>query len=373
MRRIRRRRRHGDLREPEGAGMSENRWTLTFTGDPTVIGDQAFLDRSAPAAAAAGVDVILSLFPAHAQTPDPPSSASGSATLPPVPDDHEVHVGNEVNATRFWSPQHTAADPKAGPDSYEATLAQCYDVLKEINPNIEVIGMGLAPRSVDLELDPAARLHPWGRRRIQGFRPPDADHGRTRRPSVPEPEREAAAGARQRQLRGSRLLRDPAARPGQAGRLRRIPRDGTADDADRPQARDRRDRLPEQRERQPAVHRHRVLAGRLRDAAGRLLRAHRQALLVRPDDCGCPLLPPDRREEPERLTDLGWLAIGPRVPDGSPKPSFAAVHQAIAAAAPAGGPAGRPDTRAPPRMRRCTRASKPKAKPKRHKHHHGRK
>ena len=58
-------------------------------------------------------------------------------------------VGNEVNTTRFWAPQHTAADPNAGPDSYEALLAQCYDTLKAINPNITVIGMGLSPRAVD--------------------------------------------------------------------------------------------------------------------------------------------------------------------------------------------------------------------------------
>jgi len=49
----------------ENAGMTENRWTVTFDGDPSTIGDQPFLDRSVPAAASAGVDVIMSLFPAH--------------------------------------------------------------------------------------------------------------------------------------------------------------------------------------------------------------------------------------------------------------------------------------------------------------------
>jgi hypothetical protein len=133
----------------KAAGMSENRWTLTFTGDPTVISDQAFLDRSAPAAATAGVDVILSLYPAHAQTPDPTTFCQWVGNVATrYPTITKFVIGNEVNATRFWSPQHTASDPNAGPDSFEKTLAQCYDVLKALNPNIEVIGMGLAPRSV---------------------------------------------------------------------------------------------------------------------------------------------------------------------------------------------------------------------------------
>ena len=34
-------------------------------------------------------------------------------------------VGNEVNATRFWSPQHTGDNADAGPASYYAVLAAC--------------------------------------------------------------------------------------------------------------------------------------------------------------------------------------------------------------------------------------------------------
>ncbi len=132
-----------------GSGMTENRWTVTFTGDPSTISDQGFLDRAVPAAHAAGVDVILSLFPADAHAPDPAAfcewAGNVAARYPTVT---KLIIGNEVNATRFWSPQHTASDPNAGPDTYEATLARCYDVLKAVNPAIEVIGMGLAPRAV---------------------------------------------------------------------------------------------------------------------------------------------------------------------------------------------------------------------------------
>ena len=130
-------------------GMTEDRWTVTFTGDPSKISDQNFLDRAVPVAHAAGVDVILSLFPADAHAPDPTAFCQWVGNIATrYPTVTKLIVGNEVNATRFWSPQHTASDPNAGPDTYEATLARCYDVVKAVNPAIEVIGMGLAPRSV---------------------------------------------------------------------------------------------------------------------------------------------------------------------------------------------------------------------------------
>ena len=132
-----------------GAGMTENRWTVTFTGDPSTISDQGFLDRAVPAAHAAGVDVILSLFPADAHAPDPAAFCQWAGNVATrYPTVTKLIIGNEVNATRFWSPQHTASDPNAGPDTYEATLARCYDVLKAVNPSIQVIAMGLAPRAV---------------------------------------------------------------------------------------------------------------------------------------------------------------------------------------------------------------------------------
>ena len=131
-------------------GMTENRWTLTYTGDPGTIAEKAFLDRAVPAAAAAGIDIILSVFPASAQAPDPASFCQWvGGVAHQYPTIKKFIIGNEVNATRFWSPQHTGTDPNAGPRSYEATLAQCYDTLKAVSPDIQVIGMGLAPRSVD--------------------------------------------------------------------------------------------------------------------------------------------------------------------------------------------------------------------------------
>lgn len=133
-----------------GLGLTTVRWTIAFTGDPTAIAEKSFLDRSVPVAAASGVHVIASLVNSTPQQPDPHAFCQWAGLLATTyPTITSFVVGNEVNATRFWSPQHTAADPNAGPDTYEATLAQCYDTLKAVNPAIQVIGFGLAPRAVD--------------------------------------------------------------------------------------------------------------------------------------------------------------------------------------------------------------------------------
>jgi hypothetical protein len=131
-------------------GMTANRWTDTFTGDPEVNSNQTFLDVAVPAAEAAGITIYLSLFPAVSSTPDPTSFCTWVGNIASsYPTVTHFIIGNEVNTTRFWSPQHTATDPEAGPRSYEAVLARCYDTLKAINPAIQVIGMGLSPRAVD--------------------------------------------------------------------------------------------------------------------------------------------------------------------------------------------------------------------------------
>lgn len=138
-------------RDLTDVGMGLQRWTLLFDpANPTAIADQAFLDRALPTVRANGQQVVLSLFQKGAATPNADAFCSWAASVATrYPSIKKFIVGNEVNATRFWSPQHTADDPDAGPRSYEAVLANCYDRLKKVAGDIEVIGMGLAPRSVD--------------------------------------------------------------------------------------------------------------------------------------------------------------------------------------------------------------------------------
>src|SRR5919201_2073571 len=83
-------------------GMTENRVSVLWDpANPTTIADQTFLDRSVPQAAAHGIDLVLDIYPAKARA------------------------------------------------LQEAAMAACYDALKAVNPNIDVIGFGFSPRGND--------------------------------------------------------------------------------------------------------------------------------------------------------------------------------------------------------------------------------
>jgi hypothetical protein len=58
-------------------------------------------------------------------------------------------VGNEPNQTRFWQPQYNPNGSPAACVAYERLLAASYDALKQADPAINVIGVGLSPRGND--------------------------------------------------------------------------------------------------------------------------------------------------------------------------------------------------------------------------------
>jgi hypothetical protein len=59
-------------------------------------------------------------------------------------------VGNEPNLNRYWLPQFNADGSDAAAPAYESLLAQTYDALKQVSPQITVLGGALAPRGSDL-------------------------------------------------------------------------------------------------------------------------------------------------------------------------------------------------------------------------------
>jgi hypothetical protein len=137
-------------------GMNENRVTVQWDPTrPTTIVDQPFLDRSVPQALAHGVDLVFSIYPAKARAlVDTPNgiqlfaqfAAQVARRYPAVT---KIICLNEGNQTRFHQPQYDSADKGVAGSEQETAMAACYDALKSVNPNIDVIGFGFSPRGND--------------------------------------------------------------------------------------------------------------------------------------------------------------------------------------------------------------------------------
>ena len=136
-------------------GMTQNRIVVFWNPDePATIQEKAFLDRSMPQAALLGTRILFSVQPAHptdvTSTPNGPQlfaayTALLARTYPQVKD---FVVGNEPNQPRFWQPQFVGGKGVSAA-TYEQTLALSYDALKDVDPTITVIGLGLSPRGND--------------------------------------------------------------------------------------------------------------------------------------------------------------------------------------------------------------------------------
>jgi len=137
-------------------GMNEN--AITIYWDPSLPGGMAepgLLYRTLPAAAAHGIRIVLAVYARHpAQfTQSPTAEAQFTDFLERLafayPQVKDFVVGNEPNQPRFWQPQFAPDGSEAAGAAYEQLLARCYDVLKSVNPAIRVIGLGLSERGND--------------------------------------------------------------------------------------------------------------------------------------------------------------------------------------------------------------------------------
>ena len=66
-----------------------------------------------------------------------------------APSLEHVIVGNEPNLNRFWLPQFAPDGSSASPAAYFALLAQTYDAIKAVSPDVSVYGGALSPRGTD--------------------------------------------------------------------------------------------------------------------------------------------------------------------------------------------------------------------------------
>jgi hypothetical protein len=132
--------------ELKGANLGEERWTLSWSPDrPTTIDELPFLDRAAPQAQQDGIKVELALYGRPASAHDATAFCAWAATVAQTAAQWGIHdfiVWNEPNTQLYWSPQNSSA-----PADYEALLAACYDSIHAADPEANVIGFGLSPRS----------------------------------------------------------------------------------------------------------------------------------------------------------------------------------------------------------------------------------
>jgi polysaccharide biosynthesis protein PslG len=147
-----------DLR---AAGGTENRITVLWDPKrPETILEQSFLDRSLPVATEKGIRVVFHVFPISPTALSSPDAAESFAAFltklaTTYPDVRDFVVGNEPNQPRFLRPQFSRAGRGLGAAVYAGLLARSYDALKDVDPAIRVIGLGLSGRGNDLPLAPS--------------------------------------------------------------------------------------------------------------------------------------------------------------------------------------------------------------------------
>ncbi|MDQ5820464.1 MAG: hypothetical protein M3540_03390 [Actinomycetota bacterium] len=137
-------------------GLKQNTLTVPFDpANPTGIVHQEMIQQAVEAAARHDVELVFAIGTgkARAITSNPFGAAQYVAFLRQLvtrfPTVTEYIVGNEGNVWRFWQPQYDRrCRPLAGA-TYERLLAASYDALKEENPQIQVVGVGLSPRGND--------------------------------------------------------------------------------------------------------------------------------------------------------------------------------------------------------------------------------
>lgn len=123
--------------------------------EPMTIQDKALLDRTIPAAMAAGLRVAVAVYPyptREVQAGLASPSLFGSyvgAVASIYPEVKQFVIGNEPNQPAFWRPQFNTKGRMLSAPAFGQYLATAYDALKAVDPAITVVGIGLSPRGND--------------------------------------------------------------------------------------------------------------------------------------------------------------------------------------------------------------------------------
>ncbi len=122
---------------------------------PDKIESEAALRRAIDAATKAGVRIVLSVQPEHATDVTATGAYDAFAAYcvkvaQAFPEVQDFIIGNEPNKQIFNAPSWNGTQP-VGAFNYEKMLATAYDALHAFNPNIDVIGLALAPRGSNFD------------------------------------------------------------------------------------------------------------------------------------------------------------------------------------------------------------------------------
>jgi hypothetical protein len=123
--------------------------------EAVVIQQKLLLDRAIANAQAAGLRVVLAVYPyppreIEAGLSSPSMFASYVGVLASIyPQVKHFVIGNEPNQPAFWRPQFDAGGQNASAAAFGPYLAAAYDVLQGVDPGISVVGVGLSPRGND--------------------------------------------------------------------------------------------------------------------------------------------------------------------------------------------------------------------------------
>jgi hypothetical protein len=145
--------------EMAGLGLSQTVIGVRFVpSQSVVIQDKPILDRAIESAEAAGLRVVLAVYPyppreIEAGLSSPGVFASYVGVLASIyPQVKQFVIGNEPNQPAFWRPQFDASGQNASAAAFGPYLAAAYDTLKAVDPEIAVVGVGLSPRGNDRPL-----------------------------------------------------------------------------------------------------------------------------------------------------------------------------------------------------------------------------
>jgi hypothetical protein len=123
--------------------------------EPIVIQDKQLLDLVIPNALAAGLRVVIAVYPyppkeIEAGLGSPSLFGSYAAAVASIyPQVKQFVIGNEPNQPAFWRPQFDATGANVSARSFGPYLASAYDALKSVDPAVSVVGVGLSPRGND--------------------------------------------------------------------------------------------------------------------------------------------------------------------------------------------------------------------------------